>query len=71
MTTEQFDRTGWGNGMKVKAHGRYGKIGIRNVVAVDFDQCLIGIKVSLDPDEPPQWIRCENCEIVTELKTGK
>lgn len=66
MTIEKFDTIAWGAGMKVEAHGRYGTIGKRTVVSVDFDQCLIGIEVSLDPEDSLLWVRCENCELVDE-----
>lgn len=66
MTVEEFDTIAWGSGIKVEAVGRYGRIGIRSVISVDFDQCLIGLKVSLDTDELPLWVRCENCELINE-----
>jgi hypothetical protein len=59
MTTEEFDNTKWRGGMKIKYKGNEYKI-----YALDFDERLIAAKgVTMGTDEP-NWLRCENCELV-------
>lgn len=69
MTIEKFNKTRWCAGMKVLCN----TIGVQyepyeaDVVSVDFDQYLIGVMENPESDdEDIRWLRCENCEIVTE-----
>lgn len=69
MTIEQFNKNRCGAGMKVlcKSMGVKHKPYMAAVVCVDFDQCLIGVMENPESDdEDIRWLRCENCEIVTE-----
>lgn len=71
MTIEQFNNTRWGAGMRVHCNpmGMRYEPYVADVAGVDFDQSLIGVKKDLESEtEELSWFRCENCEIVAELK---
>lgn len=60
MTREEFAQTGFMQGMTAKYKSKEYLI-----VALDFEEDLIGIYAGLaDEDEPITWVRCENIELV-------
>jgi len=58
MEIEEFNKTGFSNKTKIEYQNN-----IYNVMAVDFDEALIGIK--RDNDDEIYWIRCENCKYIS------
>ena len=62
MTTEQFDKQGFGAGDKV----RYKDGNVYDVATVDFDERLIGLLMHISGGEPDDvsWVRCENVDYI-------
>lgn len=58
MTREEFDKTSWGAGMKMKYDGE-----IYDIVSVDFKEALIGFSYDGDSNNL-SWARCESIEPV-------
>jgi len=61
MTIEQFNKTRFGNGMKVIYKNE-----IFPIVAVDFEEALFAIPNSrgIETDSDNTWVRCENVSLV-------
>lgn len=61
MTIDEFNKTGWCCGMKAKYKGE-----IYPIASCDFEEKLVALPgVTLGTDEP-NWIRCENIEIIDD-----
>ena len=58
MTQEEFNVTQFGKGMRCK-HPRWGE---GSIVGLDFDEQLI--EVQFDENLGPDWVRCENVELI-------
>lgn len=59
MNIEEFKKTGFAPGMKIKYQGR-----IYDVISADFEESLFGF--SLDGScVDLSWARCENVELIT------
>lgn len=58
MTQQEFDNTRFYADTKAIYKGE-----VREVVALDFDERLLGLKNEMHPDER-DWVRCENVELV-------
>ena len=59
MTIDEFNKTRWGHGMKMKYNGE-----VYDIISCDFKEALIGFSYGNDP-ENLSWARCENVELVT------
>lgn len=78
MTIEEFDKTRWCYGMRVKIISGIHEGKIYYVYSLNFDQKLIGI---CDPsslpedcddessDQEVEWFRCESCILISETET--
>lgn len=70
MTKEEFLRTRFAKGMRVKYRGS-----IHDVVSVDFEECPIGIDAGTQECVccgaeivAVNWVRCENCDLITKTE---
>ena len=63
MTTEEFNKQGFGAGDKA----RYKDGNIYDVATVDFEEQLIGLLMHISGGEPDDvsWVRCENVEYLS------
>jgi hypothetical protein len=63
MTIEEFKKTGFYSGIKIKYKGK-----VFDAVSVDFEECLIGIEENIEgaDEDEISWKRCENCELIGE-----
>lgn len=61
MTIKQFNNTAFKAGMKV-THKKLGIV--TNLIAINFIEGLIGIKLGDNQDCDMYWARCENVEII-------
>jgi hypothetical protein len=57
MTLDQFNKHRWA----ANTRGEYGGV-VYLIVAVDFAECLIGLRNPLDDNEIA-WVRCENVNL--------
>ena len=58
MTIEQFNKTSFGAGMKIKHDGN-----VYDLISADFQEALIGFSFDSDPEQLT-WARCENVEFI-------
>ena len=56
MTIEEFNKTGWNPGMKMRYEGE-----VYDIISVDFKEALIGFRIDDDVNNM-SWARCENIE---------
>lgn len=70
MTKEEFLRTRFAKGMRVKY-----RESIYDVVSVDFEECLIGMDAGTqecgccgEETVAVSWVRCENCDLITKTE---
>lgn len=64
MTVDEFNKTGFGAGMKAKYGGE-----VYNVISCNFPEALFGlIKEFDDPNDLYlwNWCRCENVELIVK-----
>ncbi len=61
MTIEEFRKTSWCPGMRVKCRDL-----VYKVIAVDFLEKLIEINCEYDGDDDSFWVRFENVELCDE-----
>jgi hypothetical protein len=62
MTSEEFDKTGFGGKMKCEYKGK-----IYDIYSVDFEERLIAIcetNDEIDENNSLDWKRCENVTII-------
>jgi len=58
MTQDEFDNTIFNAGMTCIYKSK-----TRDIVSVEFDEQLIGLRIDHD-DEEQQWVRCENIKLI-------
>lgn len=70
MTKEEFLRTRFAKGMRVKY-----RESIYDVVSVDFEECLIGMDAGTqecgccgEETVAVSWARCENCDLIAKTE---
>lgn len=59
MTIDDFKKTRFGPGMKIKYSGE-----IYNVISTDFKEYLFGFIICGGDLSNISWARCENCELL-------
>ena len=63
MTIDEFNKTSFGPGMKIKYDGV-----IRDVISADFTEFLFGFIIDGGDFNNLSWARCENVELITNEK---
>jgi hypothetical protein len=63
MTTEEFDKIPFNKGTTVTYKNRR-----RVIMAVNFEEHLLGLNVAEDDEVEYDWVRCEN---TSDYKLGK
>lgn len=63
MTIDEFNKTRFGPGMKIKYDGE-----IYNLIATDFQEALFGFIITGGDLNNLSWARCENVEIIKSEK---
>lgn len=64
MTLYDFKETRWGPGMRAAYDGR-----VYPIAAVDFKEALVALSGVTLGDDQPNWVRCENIELLAAPNT--
>lgn len=59
MSIDEFNKTGFGGGMRCRYMKR-----IYDIASVNFPEALLALKDNDDEPEDYMWVRCENIELV-------
>lgn len=60
MTRDEFNKTAWGCGMRAIYNNH-----VYVVASCDFTEALIALADVTQGSDAPNWVRCENIELIT------